>query len=208
MKQRSFFNIETATREVRISVKISQTSLVFSAKTGFTEESREDFERKKKKRTKTRTETAKAKMKKIMVTRKQKPRYNKTHDLRCQTKAIARVFKAMSQEKKDIVEEMGFGALAHVPEMNVFHSLLRELVDCYDDYNGYLKTLHGEIYITPSKVAAALGINHGGNRFPEKVECGILNEADKAIIDSFKCVTLASLTKSILDMSVEGEENR
>ncbi|XLR23998.1 hypothetical protein S83_051898, partial [Arachis hypogaea] len=85
----------------------------------------------------------------------------KTHDLRCQTKAIARVFKAMSQEKKDIVEEMGFGALAHVPEMNVFHSLLRELVDCYDDYNGYLKTLHGEIYITPSKVAAALGINHG-----------------------------------------------
>ncbi|XLT91150.1 hypothetical protein HN873_012825, partial [Arachis hypogaea] len=30
----------------------------------------------------------------------------------------------------------------------------------------------------------------------------------KAIIDKLKCVTLASLTKSVLDMSVEGEENR
>ncbi|KAL4316152.1 hypothetical protein AHAS_Ahas15G0256500 [Arachis hypogaea] len=83
-------------------------------------------------------------MKKMMVIRKQKPRYNKTHDLRCQTKAIARVFKAMSHEKKDIVEEMGFGMLAHVPEMNVSHSLLRELIACYDDYYGYLYTLYGK----------------------------------------------------------------
>ncbi|XLR27019.1 hypothetical protein S83_054919, partial [Arachis hypogaea] len=83
----------------------------------------------------------------------------KTHDCRCQTKAIAKVFKEMSQEKKDIVEEMGFGALAHVLEMNISHNLLRELVACYDDYYGCLKTLHEKIYITPDKVAAALGIN-------------------------------------------------
>ncbi|QHN97634.1 uncharacterized protein DS421_18g629070 [Arachis hypogaea] len=106
------------------------------------------------------------------------------------------MFKEMSQEKKDIVEEMGFGVLAHLPKMNVSHSLLRELIACHDDYHGCLKTLHGKIYITP------------GNRFPEKVEYGSLNEADKATIDSLKCVTLASLTKSVLDMSVEGEENR
>ncbi|KAL4391191.1 hypothetical protein AHAS_Ahas03G0220400 [Arachis hypogaea] len=84
----------------------------------------------------------------------------KTHDLICQTKAIARVFKAMSQEKKYIVEEMGFGALEQVPEMNISHSLLRELIACYDDYYGCLNTLHGKIYITPDKVAAARGINN------------------------------------------------
>ncbi|XLR68696.1 hypothetical protein S83_019368, partial [Arachis hypogaea] len=83
----------------------------------------------------------------------------KTHDCRCQTKAIAKMFKEMSQEKKDIVEKMGFGMLAHVPEMNVSYSLLRELVACYDDYYACLKILHGKIYITPDKVAAALGIN-------------------------------------------------
>ncbi|RYR19785.1 hypothetical protein Ahy_B03g064676 [Arachis hypogaea] len=157
-------------------------------------------------------------MKKTMVTKKEKPRYNKAHDLRCQTKTIARVFKAMSQEKKYIVEEMRFAALEQVPEMNVSHSLLRELIAFYDDYYGCLNTLHGKIYITPDKVAALLGINHRvihfppcayfGDLFPENVNYGRLNEADKQIIDGFKCVTLASLTKSVLDMSVEGEKNR
>ncbi|KAL4398708.1 hypothetical protein AHAS_Ahas01G0318900 [Arachis hypogaea] len=85
--------------------------------------------------------------------------------------------------------------------MNVSHSLLRELIDCYDDYNGCLNTLHEKIYITLDKVAAALGRNHG-------VEYGSLNEANKQIIDSFKCVTLASLTKSVLNMNIKGEENQ
>ncbi|XLT24127.1 hypothetical protein HN873_055419, partial [Arachis hypogaea] len=40
------------------------------------------------------------------------------------------------------------------------------------------------------------------------VDYNRLNPADKEIIDSFKCVTLVSLTKPILDMSVKGEENR
>ncbi|RYQ97578.1 hypothetical protein Ahy_B08g093659 [Arachis hypogaea] len=112
------------------------------------------------------TETDQAKLKKTMVTKNEKPRYNKTHDCRCQTKAIATVFKNMSQEKRDIVKEMGFGASAHVPKMNISHALLRELIDCYDEYDGFLKTLQGKIYITPRK------------------------------------------TRSVLDISVEGEENR
>ncbi|QHO13749.1 uncharacterized protein DS421_15g518150 [Arachis hypogaea] len=103
---------------------------------------------------------------------------------------------------------MGFGALAHFPEMNVSHKLLRELIGCYDDYYGYLDTFYGGIYITPDKVANALGINHGGERFSEKVEYGKLSEADKEIINSFKSATLASLTKYVVDMSVQGEENR
>ncbi|RYR29235.1 hypothetical protein Ahy_B01g053586 [Arachis hypogaea] len=135
-----------------------------------------------------------------MVTKKEKTHYN--------TKAIARVFKGMSQQKKGIVEEMRFGALEHVPEMNVSHKLLRELIGCYDDYCGYLDTLYGRIYITPTKVADALGINYGGDRFSEKIEYRKLNEENKQIIESFKGATLASLTKSVLNMSVEGEENQ
>ncbi|QHO15455.1 uncharacterized protein DS421_10g295070 [Arachis hypogaea] len=114
----------------------------------------------------------------------------------------------MSQQKRDIVDEMGFSALAHIPEMNVSHKLLRELISYYDEYYGYLDTLYGRIHITPAKVPIALGINHGGNRFSEKVEYDKLSEADKEIIDSFKGVALAYLTKYVLDLSVEGEENR
>ncbi|KAL4315259.1 hypothetical protein AHAS_Ahas15G0167200 [Arachis hypogaea] len=124
------------------------------------------------------------------------------------TKTIATVFKNMSREKKEIVEEMGFGVLAHIPKMNISHALLRELIDCYDMYHGFLKTLHEKIYITPAKVTTALGISHGGDHFPKKVDYSKLNEEDKAIFDSMKCVILATLTKSVLNMSVEGEENR
>ncbi|RYR39029.1 hypothetical protein Ahy_A09g044423 [Arachis hypogaea] len=150
------------------------------AETTTEKESRENSTRKKQKQTTTATKIDETKMKKTIVTKKDKPRYNL---------------------KK-------FGVLAHVPKMNVSHAFLRELVDCYNEYHGYLKTLHGKTYVTPGKIADVLGIHHGGNRFPDKVEYGKLNEADKQIFDSLKCVTLATLTKSVLDMSVEGEENR
>ncbi|QHO11703.1 uncharacterized protein DS421_15g500470 [Arachis hypogaea] len=130
-----------------------------------------------------------------MVTMKEKAHYNKTHYCRCQTKAIATVYREMGQEKKDIVEEMGFGGLTHVPEMNVFDTLLIELLDRFDVESGCLKTLQGTIYITPRKVAAALGITNGA-------------ESSRKIFDSVKNISLATLTKNVLDMSVEGEENQ
>ncbi|RYR20055.1 hypothetical protein Ahy_B03g065141 isoform A [Arachis hypogaea] len=62
MKKRSFFfNIETVP-SLQISLKITQTSLVFSVETVTGEESREDFEKKKKKRTKIATETDKVEL--------------------------------------------------------------------------------------------------------------------------------------------------
>ncbi|KAL4274787.1 hypothetical protein AHAS_Ahas20G0042100 [Arachis hypogaea] len=101
---------------------------------------------------------------------------------------------------------MGFSALAHVPEMNVSHALLRELIDCYDEYHGCMKTLHEKNIHNTCQDSSCAG--HKPRRgFPKKVDYRKLNEEDKAIFDSLKCVTLATLTKSILNMSVEGEEN-
>ncbi|RYR52295.1 hypothetical protein Ahy_A06g027226 [Arachis hypogaea] len=45
------------------------------------------------------------------------------------------------------------------------------------------------------------------NRFDEKVDYTKLNPEDKAIFDSVKNTTLATLTRSVLDISVEGEDN-
>ncbi|RYR61959.1 hypothetical protein Ahy_A04g019239 [Arachis hypogaea] len=121
----------------------------------------------KQKHTKTAIEANKAKDNNTMVTKMEKPHYNKTYNCICQTSAIAIVFRNMSQEKKYIVEQIGFGALTHVPEMNVSHILLRKLIDCFDDDKGCLKTLQGNIKITPRKVAAELGINNDKERFSE-----------------------------------------
>ncbi|RYR05473.1 hypothetical protein Ahy_B06g085340 [Arachis hypogaea] len=100
----------------------------------------------------------------------------KTHDLRCSTRSIARVFTELSEEKKTIVEEMGFGALRRIPELNVSHKLLRELILCFDLYHRFLDTHYGKIYITSAKIGDALGLNSGGDHFPKKVAYNKLNE--------------------------------
>ncbi|RYR08126.1 hypothetical protein Ahy_B05g075678 [Arachis hypogaea] len=142
-----------------------------------------------------------------MATMKEKAHYNKTHYCRCQTKAIATVYRKMTQEKKDIVEEMGFGALENVPEMNVSNTLLKELLDRFDEEKGCLKTLQERKYITPQKVATALGITNGGNIFSTYclflVDYNNLNPTEKKIFESVKNIFLATLARN----SVEGEEN-
>ncbi|XP_020967474.1 uncharacterized protein LOC110266798 [Arachis ipaensis] len=110
--------------------------------------------------------------------------------------------------KERYLEQMGFGGLANVPEMNVSNTLLVELLDRFDIERGCLKTLQGTINITPRKVVAALDINNGGNIFPEKVDYSKLNPAEKEIFDSVKNILLATLARNVLDMSVEGEENQ
>ncbi|KAL4398045.1 hypothetical protein AHAS_Ahas01G0252600 [Arachis hypogaea] len=138
---------------------------------------------------------------------KEKPHYNKTHDLICSTRSIARVFAELSEQKKVTIEEMEFGALRHIPKLKVLHKLLKELILCFDLYHGFLDTRYGKIYITPAKIGDALGLISGRDNFSEKVAYNKLNEQQKEIADCFKGATLAFLTKSVTDMSVEGDEN-
>ncbi|RYR76390.1 hypothetical protein Ahy_A01g000983 [Arachis hypogaea] len=131
----------------------------------------------------------------------------KTHDLICSTRSIARVFAELSEQKKVTIEEMEFGALRHIPKLKVLHKLLKELILCFDLYHGFLDTRYGKIYITPAKIGDALGLISGRDNFSEKVAYNKLNEQQKEIADCFKGATLAFLTKSVTDMSVEGDEN-
>ncbi|XLR34980.1 hypothetical protein S83_062880, partial [Arachis hypogaea] len=83
----------------------------------------------------------------------------KTHDLRCSTRSIARVFAGLSEQKKAIIKEIKFGALRHISELNVSHKLLKELILSFDLYHGFLGTHYGKVYITPAKIGDALGLN-------------------------------------------------
>ncbi|KAL4394303.1 hypothetical protein AHAS_Ahas02G0138500 [Arachis hypogaea] len=120
-------------------------------------------------------------MKKMTISKKEKRHYNKTYDLRCSTRSIARVFAELSEEKKTIIEEMEFGALRYIPELNISHKLLRKLILCFDLYHGSLDTCYGKIYITHAKIGCT------GPKF-RRCYFGVL-------------------TKSVMDMSVEGEGN-
>ncbi|KAL4343541.1 hypothetical protein AHAS_Ahas11G0088700 [Arachis hypogaea] len=110
-------------------------------------------------------------------------------------------------KKRKILWKKWDSVLAHILKMNISHKLLRKLIRCYDAYHGCLDTLYDKIYIIPAKIRDARCINFGRDCFPEKIVYKKQSEKENEIIDSFKGATLASLTKSVIDMSAEEEEN-
>ncbi|RYR46643.1 hypothetical protein Ahy_A07g032403 [Arachis hypogaea] len=111
---------------------------------------------------------------------------NQTKDLKCATHILSDKFRNMTEEKKAIVRDLGFGGLMHIPPLRVDHQLLRELANNFKLGENRLKTGYGSFQITPRKIGHALGINATGDLFPEKVEYKKLSDDDKIIYRRFQ----------------------
>ncbi|QHO23052.1 uncharacterized protein DS421_12g360300 [Arachis hypogaea] len=131
-----------------------------------------------------------------------------TKDLKCATHLLSDKFRNMTEEKKAIVRDLGFGGLMHIPPLRVHHQLLRELENNFKLGENRLETGYGSFKITPRKIGHALGINATGNLFPQKVEYKKLSEDDKIIFRRFQGKTLKSLTDEMMDIGVGNEEER
>ncbi|XP_020969674.1 uncharacterized protein LOC110268119 [Arachis ipaensis] len=133
---------------------------------------------------------------------------NQTKDLKCATHLLSDKFRNMTEEKKAIVRDLGFGGLMHIPPLRVHHQLLRELANNFKLGENRLETGYGSFKITPRKIGRALGINATGDLFPQKVEYKKLSEDDKIIFRRFQGKTLKSLTDEMMDIGVGNEEER
>ncbi|QHN96145.1 uncharacterized protein DS421_18g615890 [Arachis hypogaea] len=133
---------------------------------------------------------------------------NQTKDLKCATHLLSDKFRNMSEEKKAIVRDLGFGGLMHIPPLRVDHQLLRELANNFKLGENRLKTGYGSFQITPKTIGHALGINATGDLFPEKVEYKKLSDDDKIIFRRFQGKTLKSLTDEMMEIGVGNEEER
>ncbi|QHO13593.1 uncharacterized protein DS421_15g516820 [Arachis hypogaea] len=133
---------------------------------------------------------------------------NQTKDLKCATHLLSDKFRNMTEEKKAIVRDLGFGGLMHIPPLRVDHQLLRELANNFKLGENRLKTGYGSFQITPKTIGDALGINATGNLFPEKVEYKKLSDDDKIIFKRFQGKTLKSLTDEMMEVGVGNEEER
>ncbi|RYR54300.1 hypothetical protein Ahy_A06g029558 [Arachis hypogaea] len=133
---------------------------------------------------------------------------NQTKDLKCATHLLSYKFRNMSEEKKAIVRDLGFGGLMHIPPLRVHHQLLRELANNFKLGENRLETGYGSFKITPRKIGHALGINATGDLFPEKVDYKKLSEDDKIIFRRFQGKTLKSLTDEMMEIGVGNEEER
>ncbi|RYR12407.1 hypothetical protein Ahy_B04g069949 [Arachis hypogaea] len=111
---------------------------------------------------------------------------NQTKDLKCATHLLSDKFINMTEEKKAIVRDLGFGGLMHIPPLRVDHQLLRELANNFKLGENRLKTGYGSFQITPKTIGDALGINATENLFPEKVEYKKLSDDDKIIFRRFQ----------------------
>ncbi|XP_057756025.1 uncharacterized protein LOC130975224 [Arachis stenosperma] len=133
---------------------------------------------------------------------------NQTKDLKCATHLLSDKFRNMTEEKKAIVRDLGFGGLMHIPPLRVDHQLLRELANNFKLGENKLKTGYGSFQITPRKIGHALGINATGDLFPEKVDYKKLSDDDKIIYRRFQGKTLKSLTDEMMEIDVGNEEER
>ncbi|QHO04462.1 uncharacterized protein DS421_13g440510 [Arachis hypogaea] len=136
------------------------------------------------------------------------PGRNQTKDLKCATHLLSDKFRNMSEEKKTIVRDLGFGGLMHIPPLRVHHQVLRELANNFKLGENRLETGYGSFKITPKKIGHALGINATGDLFPQKVDYKKLSEDDKVIFRRFQGKTLKSLTDEMMDIGVGNEEDR
>ncbi|RYR45836.1 hypothetical protein Ahy_A07g031612 [Arachis hypogaea] len=133
---------------------------------------------------------------------------NQTKDLKCATHLLNDKFRNMTEEKKAIVRDLGFGGLMHIPPLRVDHQLLRELAKNFKLRENKLKTGYGSFHITPKKIGDALDINATGDLFPEKVDYKKLSDDDKIIYRRFQGKTLKSLTDEMMEIGVGNEEER
>ncbi|RYR78963.1 hypothetical protein Ahy_A01g003827 [Arachis hypogaea] len=107
----------------------------------------------------------------------------------------------MSEEKKTIVRDLGFGGLMHIPPLRVHHQLLRELANNFKLGENRLETGYGSFKITPKTIGDALGIN-------ASVNYKKLSEDDKEIFRRFQGKTLKNLTNEMMDIGVGNEQYR
>ncbi|QHO02360.1 uncharacterized protein DS421_13g423100 [Arachis hypogaea] len=132
---------------------------------------------------------------------------NQTKDLKCATHLLSDKFRNMSEEKKAIVRDLGFGGLMHIPPLRVDHQLLRELANNFKLGENRLKTGYSSFKIIPKIIGDALGINATGDLFPEKVEYKKLSDDDKIIFRRFQETTTDSDTSTSESETQEDSED-
>ncbi|QHO02395.1 uncharacterized protein DS421_13g423410 [Arachis hypogaea] len=111
---------------------------------------------------------------------------NQTKDLKCATYLLSEKFRNMSEEKKTIVRDLGFGGLMHIPPLRVHHQILKELANSFKLGENRLETAYGSFKVRPKTIGAALGINASGDLFPHKFNYKDLSEDDKQIFRRFQ----------------------
>ncbi|MED6131881.1 hypothetical protein PIB30_014098 [Stylosanthes scabra] len=135
---------------------------------------------------------------------------NQGHLFRSLTTTVATMFEYLNEnpDKLRLVNEMGFGALSHLPANNLDQQLLNEIYDRYDVRDNTIYSDAAAVKITTRKIGDVLGLCSKGTSYETRVVRKKLSQEDKDIHKFFQGKSAVALTELVQTTPLDTEENR
>ncbi|MED6219887.1 hypothetical protein PIB30_039908 [Stylosanthes scabra] len=135
---------------------------------------------------------------------------NQGHFFRSLTTTVASMFKYLDKNpnKLRLVNEMGFGALSHLPTNNLDQQLLKEIYDRYDIRDNTIYSDAAAVKITTRKIGDALGLCAKGTPYETRVVKKKLSQESKDVHKFFQGKSAVALSDLVKTTPLDTEENR
>ncbi|MED6106894.1 hypothetical protein PIB30_008898 [Stylosanthes scabra] len=111
-------------------------------------------------------------------------------------------------DKLRLVNEMGFGALSHLPANNLDQQWLKQIYDRFDIHDNTIYSDAATVKLTTRKIGDALGLCSKGTAYETKVVRKDLSQEDKDVHKFFQGKTAVELTKLVQTTLLDTEENK
>ncbi|MED6208024.1 hypothetical protein PIB30_041195 [Stylosanthes scabra] len=135
---------------------------------------------------------------------------NQGHLFRCLPTTVATMFDYLNEnpDKRALVDQMGFGALSHLPNKNLDQVLLKQLFDCYNIYDNTIYSDAAAVKITTKKIGDALGLSSNGAPYDTRVVRKKLRSEDQVAHKFFQGKTTVALQDLIKSTPLDTDDNR
>ncbi|MED6213992.1 hypothetical protein PIB30_098762, partial [Stylosanthes scabra] len=130
----------------------------------------------------------------------------KCHRTRCSPSELAKTYAVLSNEKKALVHEMGFGALAENVSNYNFSNLIMELVDSFHIPDSTIRTNIGRFKEDATKVGHALGMNATGGLYRQKMLKKEVPPEQYEAADKYRKKSLADLRDMVTQIQLDTKE--
>ncbi|MED6140985.1 hypothetical protein PIB30_098943 [Stylosanthes scabra] len=123
-------------------------------------------------------------------------------------KSSATKYTQPKKDKRALVYELGFGVFSNLPNYYLKQKVLKQIYKCFDTYDNTIHAVAEEVEITTEKIGKALGLNHTGSIYDEKITPRELSAEDYTAYKFFQGKTQATLSSLIFNTKVDTEENK
>ncbi|MED6196359.1 hypothetical protein PIB30_046712 [Stylosanthes scabra] len=151
------------------------------------------------------------------ATKHTQPKKDQGHDFRCVPKSIAVIFQNClnnDPQKRALAgcysprRRTWIRGVLKSPQLLLKQKVLKQIYNRFDTYDNTIHAVAGEVEITTEKIGKAIGLNHIGSIYDEKITPKELSGEDYDAYKFFQGKTQAALSSLIFNTKVDTEENK